>query len=85
MAVYKFAESIYSRKPLPFFKSTPSEPVGRDFTYVSDITSGVLLALEHTPTRCAEVYNLGFGNTVDLNRLLELLQTELNMTAIVVS
>ena len=83
MAVSKFAESIYTGSPLTFFKSTV--PVGRDFTYVSDIVNGVLLALLYSPSRCAEVYNLGFGHTVDLVYLLKLLEKELQMTAKVVS
>jgi UDP-glucuronate 4-epimerase len=83
MAVFKFAEAIRSGTPLPFYRS--EVPVGRDFTYVTDIVNGVLLALEHFPTRCAEVYNLGFGQTVTLDYLLQLLEKELGMTAKVVS
>ena len=83
MAVYAFAENILSGTPLPFYKS--SVPVGRDFTFVSDVVQGVLLAFQYTPSRCGEVYNLGFGNTIDLNHLLKLLEQELNATAKIVS
>lgn len=83
MATFKFAQSIHTGQPLTFFKSTV--PVGRDFTYVTDIVNGVLLALEYSPSRCAEVYNLGFGQTVDLVYLLSTLEKELGTSAKVVS
>lgn len=83
MAVYKFSQSLYEGRAVMFHNSTA--PVGRDFTYISDVVRGVLQALEHRPSRCGEVYNIGYGRTVPLTQLLKLLERELNKTAKIVS
>lgn len=85
MAVYKFAESIYEGSPVIIRNSTSTRPVGRDFTFISDVVDGLLLALEHMPSTCGHVYNIGHGQTVELVHLLELMEMELNKTAKAVS
>ena len=83
MAVYKFTQKITEKRNVTVYESF--ESVSRDFTFVSDVVSGLLLALDHTPSRCGEVYNIGTGQSVELGDLLRLLETELNQTARVVS
>ncbi|MDQ2105851.1 SDR family oxidoreductase [Azospirillum isscasi] len=46
----------------------------RDFTYVSDVVSAYLAAAERG--RTGEIYNVGSGGTVSVNRLVELLGAE---------
>lgn len=43
----------------------------RDFTYVSDVVSAILAAAERG--RPAEIYNVGSGRSVSINRLVELI------------
>lgn len=46
----------------------------RDFTYVSDIVDALIAAAKSN--RAARVYNVGSGNTVSINELVELLSGE---------
>lgn len=83
MAVYKFTERIANGRPVPVFNS--SRPLLRDFTFVNDTVGGVLVALDHTPSCCGEVYNVGSGRPLTLDRMLELLEQELKLPAKIVS
>lgn len=85
MAAYKFAESIVTGKPVPLFEASAGQQLKRDFTYVEDIVSGVLSALQHTPARCGETYNLGYGRPLVVEGMLNYLQQELDTHAIIVS
>lgn len=44
----------------------------RDFTYVNDIVSAILAAVKSEAT--GEIYNVGSGGTVSVNKLVELLE-----------
>jgi len=44
----------------------------RDFTFVTDVADALVTAAEGD--RCGEVYNVGSGETVSVNRLVELLE-----------
>ena len=46
----------------------------RDFTYVTDVANAFLTAAKSS--RCGEVYNVGSGQTISVNRLVELLTGE---------
>jgi len=46
----------------------------RDFTYVTDIVSALITAAESTKTN--KIYNVGSGNSVSINRIVELLGGE---------
>lgn len=46
----------------------------RDFTYVSDVVDAILAAAERG--RAGQVYNVGSGATVSVNRLVELIGTD---------
>lgn len=64
---------------------SPNHKLKRDFTYVEDIVSGVLAAMDYTPTRCGEAYNLGYGQPLVVESMLEYLQKELGKKALIVS
>ena len=83
MAVYKFAEKITKGLPVPMFDS--AQPLMRDFTFVNDTVGGVLAALDHVPTRCGEIYNIGTGRPLTLNTMLKHLEEELQTSAKIVS
>ena len=85
MAAYKFAESIVTGMPVPLYEAGGGQQLKRDFTYIADIVSGVLSALDRTPVRCAESYNLGYGQPLVVEDMLEYLQKELDTQAIIVS
>lgn len=46
----------------------------RDFTFVSDVVSALIKAAEKEGT--GEIYNVGSGRTVSINRVVELLESE---------
>ncbi len=83
MAIFKFAESILNGDSVSVFNS--SKPLGRDFTYVTDVVSGIVSALDYVPHRCGEIFNLGHGETVRVDQVLKLLEEALNKTAKLVS
>ena len=57
----------------------------RDFTYISDITAGVLAAMDHTPasgtTASYEIFNLGNSNPERVTSLITLLERNLGRKA----
>jgi len=59
-------------------------PMARDFTYIDDITSGVVAAMKYEPTRCGEVFNLGRGSPAVVRDMIAMLEAELNITARIV-
>jgi UDP-glucuronate 4-epimerase len=75
LAIHKFTGLIESGKPLPIFGDGTT---GRDYTYVDDIVSGVMEALEYEPPRGAgapfEIFNLGNSHPVTLAELVRLLE-----------
>jgi UDP-glucuronate 4-epimerase len=75
LAIHKFFALLEAGKPIPFFGDGSS---GRDYTYVSDIVSGVLAALDYAhPASAAlpfEVFNLGNSHPVNLGELVAALE-----------
>ena len=61
-----------------------SVPISRDFTYIDDIVNGIILALDYTPQNCHEVYNLGTGESISVDKVLELLEKGLEKKAKIV-
>lgn len=67
MAIHKFARLMTEGKPIPLFGSGESQ---RDYTYIDDITSGLIGALGRKG-KAYEILNLGSTHTVKLNYLVE--------------
>ena len=65
LAIHKFTKLILSGQPIPVFGDGSTS---RDYTYVDDVVSGVLAALE----RCDRfrAYNIGGSNPVSLATLI---------------
>lgn len=78
LAIHKFARLITEGRPIPIFGDGTTR---RDYTYIDDIISGVVAAMNYDATRC-EVINLGESETIELRRLVELLEGALNRRAI---
>jgi UDP-glucuronate 4-epimerase len=54
----------------------------RDYTYIDDIVSGIMGAIQYDRTQF-EIINLGESQTVELRRLVELLEDALGKRAII--
>jgi UDP-glucuronate 4-epimerase len=65
MAIHKFARLLAAGKPVDQYGDGSS---ARDYTYVSDIVEGILLALERTSGY--HVWNLGGAHTTRLDELV---------------
>ena len=82
MAAYLFADAIVHGRPITLFNRGDME---RDFTYIDDITAGVLAALDRPPARDAGVphaiYNLGNHRPVALRRFVQVLEDALGLSA----
>lgn len=69
MAPYLFMRAIKEGKPIQRFGDGSTQ---RDYTYIDDIISGVLAAVDHPFPY--EIFNLGNHHTVSLNRFIETLE-----------
>jgi UDP-glucuronate 4-epimerase len=79
LAINKFARLITHGQPIPVFGDGTTR---RDYTYIDDIIAGVLAAMRYDATEF-EVINLGESQTVELSRLIELLEQALGKRAII--
>ncbi|MGB0646116.1 MAG: NAD-dependent epimerase/dehydratase family protein [Bradymonadia bacterium] len=75
MAIHKFADAMLNQEAITLFGDGSS---ARDYTYISDITDGVIGALEHPDGY--RVMNLGGAHVVSLSQLVNTLARTLNCT-----
>lgn len=78
MAIHKFTRFIDRGLPLPRFGDGTTR---RDYTYITDIVTGLLRAIERV--QGYEVINLGGSHTTTLNELIGKLEERLGKKAIV--
>ena len=69
MAPYKFLKAISEGQSI---KKYGDGSTSRDYTYIDDIVSGVVAALDNKKGMQCEVYNLGNSSPVSLNQFIEL-------------
>ncbi len=74
--IYKFAQMITDRKPIPWFKPVPM----RDFTYIDDIVGGIVKIIEKNSWQY-ETINLGFSRGRSLADVVRLLEKSLGAKA----
>ena len=67
-AVTKFMQKTLMNNPIPVYGDGTKE---RDFTFVSDIVNGIILAAE----KGEGIYNLGSGKPISLDQLIKTLET----------
>lgn len=95
MAMFIFASAIVDGKPLRLFNNGDMR---RDFTYVDDVTEAVVRLIDRVPTPNPvwsggapdpatsaapwRIYNIGNNRTVEVSRVVELLEQELGRPAI---
>ncbi|MEQ9639673.1 MAG: NAD-dependent epimerase/dehydratase family protein [Alphaproteobacteria bacterium] len=80
MAMWLFTKAILEGRPIDVFNHGDMR---RDFTYVDDIVSGVVAALDQVPdgTPPQAVYNLGNHRSEDLMYMIEVLERTLGREA----
>jgi UDP-glucuronate 4-epimerase len=79
LAIHKFAKLITESRAIPVFGDGTTR---RDYTYVDDIIAGVRAAIDFDKSDY-EVFNLGESQTVELNKLIALLEKELDRHAVI--
>jgi len=79
LAIHKFVNLMTQNKPIPVFGSGDSR---RDYTYIDDIVAGVLAAMRYDRSPF-EIVNLGESETIQLGRLIELLESGLGVRAVI--
>jgi UDP-glucuronate 4-epimerase len=78
-------KNILEGKPIKIFNNGNMK---RDFTYIDDIVSGTIAALDNCLNPDSQdsginrIFNIGRGEPVDLMRFIEILENELEKTAI---
>lgn len=82
MAIWSFTQAILERRPIEVFNEGAMR---RDFTYVDDVVSAVLAAIETPPDRAGgpphRVYNVASGRPVELGFLIDCLEGALGRKA----
>ena len=77
MAIAKFTKMILEGTPIPFYGDGSTR---RDYTYIDDIIQGVMAAIDKP--QGFEVFNLGESATTTLTELVECLEDNLGIKAI---
>ena len=76
LAIHKFARLMHAGQPIPVYGDGNTS---RDYTYVDDTVDGVVAATEKEFG--FEIINLGESQTVELNRLIELIEQAMGVKA----
>ncbi|MFX0017323.1 MAG: GDP-mannose 4,6-dehydratase [Promethearchaeota archaeon] len=76
MAIYKFYNLIFLNKEISIYGD--GEQL-RDFTYISDIIEGLILAGEKNESK-GEIFNLGYSNPISVNNLVDKMYKITNKT-----
>lgn len=80
MATWRFAEQIANKKEIVLHRfAEDGAEVKRDFTYVDDIVSGIVTALDRN--HGFDVVNLGNNDPVSLTRFVIAIEAEMGMKA----
>ncbi|UCH06877.1 MAG: GDP-mannose 4,6-dehydratase [Deltaproteobacteria bacterium] len=76
MALFLFTEAIINGRPIEIYNFGKMK---RDFTYIDDIVEGTIAALD-SPFKY-EIFNLGNSKSVELMKLIEIIEEELGIVA----
>lgn len=79
MSPYIFARAIHEGKTIPLYHMGK---IKRDFTYIDEIATGTIAALDHPPAEVAHrLYNLGATRSVDIRHIISLFEQALGKSA----
>lgn len=83
LAIHKFTALLEAGRAIPIYGDGQA---GRDYTHVEDIVAGVMAALEYEPAlkngARYDIFNLGNSHPVNLNGLVELLESATGRRAV---
>lgn len=82
MALFSFCDKIVKGEPIQLFNYGNMK---RDFTYVDDIVDGIVKVIDyHNPHvhQIRQIYNIGYGQQVDLMRFVDAIEKNLGRTAV---
>jgi UDP-glucuronate 4-epimerase len=71
MAIAKFTQAIAEGKPITLYGDGGSR---RDYTFIDDIVSGTVTAIERVQPGAFEIFNLGGTQTISLKELVETIE-----------
>ena len=77
MALFDFTKNILAGNEITLFNYGDMK---RDFTYVDDIVQGIFLVSQNMTPR--DMYNIGYGKQVELERFVTAIETSLGKKAI---
>jgi UDP-glucuronate 4-epimerase len=82
MAYFSFTKAILAGEAIPVFNEGKLK---RDFTYIDDIVTGVIAALDQPrdPGRPHRIYNLGNNKSEPVMRFIEVLQKAIGQEAVI--
>ena len=80
MAINKFVAAIARGTPITLFGDGSSR---RDYTFIDDIVSGVVAAIDRVAPGRYEIYNLGGTQTVSLQELVEIIERVVGKRAVI--
>jgi UDP-glucuronate 4-epimerase len=78
LAIHKFTRLMLEGRPVPFYGDGSTR---RDYTFVADIVKGVRTAMEYNASQY-EIINLGNNRTVSLAELVETIEQNLGVKAV---
>lgn len=79
LAIHKFTKLISEEKTITIYGDGKTK---RDYTYVDDIISGIIAALDYSASQY-EIINLGNNQSIELHSLIALLEKTLGKKAII--
>jgi UDP-glucuronate 4-epimerase len=82
MALFDFTRKILAQETIELYNYGDMK---RDFTYVEDIVQGIGCVIDHiltTDVEIKEIYNIGFGESVNLMDFLHHIEDQLGVKAI---
>ncbi|MDX2089237.1 MAG: GDP-mannose 4,6-dehydratase [Kofleriaceae bacterium] len=80
MAIHKFIEAIAAERQITLYGDGSSR---RDYTFIDDIVSGVVAAIERVAPSTYELINLGGTQTVSLAELVATIETTVGKRALI--
>jgi UDP-glucuronate 4-epimerase len=79
LAIHKFSRLITEGKPIQVFGDGKTR---RDYTYIDDIIQGVRASIDYDRSM-HEIFNLGESETTELSRLIQLIEENLGIEAVI--
>ena len=75
LGMYKFIDAMYKNQEIHIYGDGEQT---RDFTYIDDVVNGVISIMESDKEWKCEMFDLGNGTPISINKLLELLKEKIN-------